>query len=520
MTSTKRNFTPSPYQIAVADVFNNEKRHMRIDAVAGSGKTTTVEWLLTSHYKGELALYTVFNKRNEVEANERMGELDHVMTATLNALGYRAMNAGLGKGRYKVEAMKVWDIIRDHLSKPENKTYGKTVKHLVDLARSEAIGMPGIDIDDDSEWTRVIEKYDVETETGEMDTYTCIDLARKVLKISIAQAVKSRLIDFNDQNYIPAIGAVRVVWPAVDTVFVDEAQDLNEAQVACISQIVAQRNARLIIVGDPWQAIYGFRGAVNGAMDVIAQRFQMKTMPLSVCWRCDAAMIRLAQTTGAPIEIAPGKPEGILETVETYMTRPADVVLCRVSAPLVQGAYALIAQGKPATVLGKDIGTGLISLIEKLRAKNVNELESKLSKWLEAEIEAAEESNKPHKAAAAEDKAECLRVLIGQLSGAERTVKTLISIIESLFSDEASKDAVVFSTIHKAKGREWDRVIILDRERMPIRWARLDWQKQQEIHCMYVAFTRARHEMFFVSSEGLNKGPGKLSASFGDNQLM
>lgn len=514
------SFVPSSFQADIAAAFRKDKSHLRIDAAAGSGKTTTVEWLLVNHYEGEMALYTVFNKRNEVEANERMGELDNVMTATLNALGYRAMNAGLGRGRYQVDGYKIWNVIKDHLTKPENKIYGKTVKHLVDLARSEAIGMPGADIDDDSEWTRVIEKYDVETETGEMDTYTCIELARKVLKISISQAVKTKLIDFNDQNYLPAIGAVRVVWPQVDTVFVDEAQDLNEAQVACISQIIAQRNARLVIVGDFWQAIYGFRGAVNGAMDVISARFQMKTMPLSVCWRCDAAMIRLAQTTGAPIQVAPGKPEGIVETLESYSTRPADVVLCRVSAPLVAGAYNLISQGIPATVLGKDIGAGLISLVEKLRAKNMNDLEHKLTKWLEAEIEAAEESGKMHKAAAAEDKVECLSVLIGQLSGSERTIKHLVSVIEALFSDEASKDAVVFSTIHKAKGREWDRVVILDRDRMPIRWARLEWQQQQEVHCMYVAFTRAKHELFFVSSEGLNKDPRKGLASFGDEQLM
>jgi superfamily I DNA/RNA helicase len=85
-----------------------------------------------------------------------------------------------------------------------------------------------------------------------------------------------------------------------------------------------------------------------------------------------------------------------------------------------------------------------------------------------------------------------------------------------LFANDADERSVLFSTIHKAKGREWDRVIIIDRENMPLKWARSPWQQKQEIHCQYVAYTRSRHELFFVSSKALNR----QGSALGDMQLM
>jgi superfamily I DNA/RNA helicase/RecB family exonuclease len=48
-------------------------------------------------------------------------------------------------------------------------------------------------------------------------------------------------------------------------IFVDEYQDVDPAQVRLIDRL-AEDAEELVVVGDPDQAIYGFRGAVNGAM--------------------------------------------------------------------------------------------------------------------------------------------------------------------------------------------------------------------------------------------------------------
>lgn len=522
--------TLSAHQQAIMTALTSTSDNLSIEAAAGAGKTSTLEHAIRHALpKSAQALYVVFNKRNQEEACERL-EGTSAMTCTLNALGFRAMAAG-SKKRYNLSQNKVWDVIREVLTKSENKIYGKTVKHMVDLARSEGIGAKVLnpatgkvelfDMEPMDGWMAVIERYEISCDDGEQNMYDAITFARKVLAECIRWSVELKIIDFNDQNYMPATGLVPLKWPEVTHVLVDEAQDLNAVQTECVARIIAARKARLIFVGDPWQAIYGFRGALNGSMDTLAKRFSCKVLPLSVCWRCDASMIELAQSTGAPIQVAPGKAQGRTETLSSYNTVAGDIVLCRTTAPLISAAYKLIAQGRPAIVLGRDIGAGLIALVKKLRAKSVNELSQKLSQWVRDEIAQAEEEGKFGKAGAAEDKAQCLEVIIDNLSGADRTIPNLLAEIERLFSNDASDRAVTFSTIHKAKGREWDRVIILDREKMPLKWAKAPWQQKQEVHCMYVAYTRARHELFFVSSDGLDRiGKGADDAQSGDMQLM
>ena len=58
----------------------------------------------------------------------------------------------------------------------------------------------------------------------------------------------------------------------------------------------------------------------------------------------------------------------------------------------------------------------------------------------------------------------------------------------------------MLSTIHKAKGLEWDRVFLWRWDLLPSPWARFEWQKEQERNAMYVAVTRARRELYFVES--------------------
>lgn len=504
----------SAHQSAIMDSLCDDDANQIWEAAAGAGKTSTIEHAIRTVLSDLVCLYLVFNRKNADEAMERLGDTE-AMTLTLNSCGFRALQ---NARKYRLDKGKIWDCIKDAMpNRAENAAYGKIVMQLVNLARNEGIGSSVL-ADSDDAWQDIIEKYALDTDSANTNTYDCIRLARKVLAGCMARARKGS-IDFCDMNYLPCVEGFEARWPSCDIVFVDEAQDLNAIQIENVAQIVEQNNARVVFVGDPWQAIYGFRGAVNEAMESLKKRFACRLMPLSVCWRCDASMIRLAQTTGAPIQVAPGKPEGRTETLATYNTVPGDVVLCRTTAPLIGACYRLISQGQPAVVLGKDIGAGLTALVKKLRAKSINELSQKLSRWLQDEIASAEENGKPHKSAAAEDKAECLQVIIDQLPSSKRTIDSLLSVIEDLFEAEDYEGrAVIFSTIHKAKGREWDRVIILDREQMPLKWAKTDWQKKQEVHCMYVAFTRAKHELFFVSSKTLNKDIKGVALSLSEDE--
>jgi superfamily I DNA/RNA helicase len=113
------------------------------------------------------------------------------------------------------------------------------------------------------------------------------------------------------------------------------------------------------------------------------------------------------------------------------------------------------------------------------------------------------------------DKIEAIEILSGDLV----LVSDVTKKIQSIFSDE--KSGIVLSTIHKAKGLESDNVFILNQDLMPSRWARKDWEKEQEQNLIYVAYTRAKHKLSFIMDyDGNGDGPLKGNTnSFKDEEI-
>ena len=82
-----------------------------------------------------------------------------------------------------------------------------------------------------------------------------------------------------------------------------------------------------------------------------------------------------------------------------------------------------------------------------------------------------------------------------------RDLTSMEHAIDDLFAEDVTS-MVTLSTVHKAKGAEAPRVIILDPKRMPSKGARQDWEIQQERNIVYVAYTRARETLVFTSLDG------------------
>jgi superfamily I DNA/RNA helicase len=79
-------------------------------------------------------------------------------------------------------------------------------------------------------------------------------------------------------------------------------------------------------------------------------------------------------------------------------------------------------------------------------------------------------------------------------------VSQAITLLEKIFSDKKDDQKnIVLSTIHKAKGSEADRVFVLRRDLMPSKFAKQDWELQQEINLQYVCYTRAKKELVFIT---------------------
>src|SRR6185312_12343562 len=117
------------------------------------------------------------------------------------------------------------------------------------------------------------------------------------------------------------------------------------------------------------------------------------------------------------------------------------------------------------------IGAGLVALSRKLFPNDdtaLLEMAEAIREWEERETSLSVANGKEEKVDGIEDKAECLRAVLSYSSVA--TARDLRRELRDLFARE---DGVTLCTIHKAKGLEWDMVVLLDPWRLPSKWAKL-----------------------------------------------
>ena len=481
-------------------------------AVAGSGKTTTIVECAKRLPQGVTASFIAFNKRVAEELKSRLP--NNVQARTMNSLGgvtwNRFARAGQG-GWIQLDKNKSWQILDNIASVTERDAYGNAVVKLVSLAKS--VGLVPQDIaaygdttplteDVDEEWENLIDYYDVDVE--EEDTRHVIALARRVLSKSVE--IGRELIDFDDQLYLPTITDACKFFPH-DFLFVDEAQDANMIQRMMIRKAL-KSNGRLVAVGDPAQAIYGFRGADTESIANIKALFGATELPLTVSYRCPKAVVQEAQKYVAHIQPAPNAALGSVVDAGMWSTetfKAGDAILCRNTAPLVEMAFTLIRDKVACELLGRDIASNLTSLIKKMKAKSIEHLRDKLDAYVAREMERFRLKKQEDKIQRLQDRLDTINIFVNELPETRRSVPELIRRIEAMFHDEAGnkrKDIVQLSTVHKAKGAEWQRVFILDRwELMPSRWAKQAWQKEQENNLIYVAVTRAKDTLTYIATK-------------------
>lgn len=482
----------SPYQESIFTAIEKGEGSLVIEACAGSGKTSTIVEAARRLPFEDSVLFTAFNKRVAEELKKKLPASINV--STLNALGNSAWARYIDK-RVEVDAFKVGNIVRE-MSDDNNREFCNGVKKLVGLAKMTGL-VPGnveeargIVPDDAETWDYLISEYEVDFGWGDKDKRG-VELARRVLTKSIADGGK--VIDFNDQLYLPVIFNADFV--KYDWVFCDELQDVNALQLEMLKRSLAKRG-RFVGVGDSAQAIYGWRGAGTDAMRVVTEEFGAVTLPLSVSYRCPKAVVTLAQAYTPKIELWDQAVEGKVETLEAFDPKdftPSDVILCRNNAPLVALAFRIIRAGKGCKVLGRDIGTGLVSLVKKMKALSLSDLDGKLRVYLTKERGKLASAGEEHKIPSLEDRVNTALVFVAEAKGG--SVDDLCRRIEAMFTEEGAVNCVTLSSIHKSKGLEWERVYILDSHLIGL------YGGSQENNVFYVAVTRAQKELYFITSK-------------------
>jgi len=486
----KKDLAWSDKQKAIFAFVADSKRHGVVEAVAGSGKTSTLVEALNHTRPEQEVGFVAFNKRIAVELKKRAP--DHVHVSTNHSLGFGNIRAAQGKT--KVNNRKLYFMLRDigeNRSTADNnmiKDNNRAIRQLVSLTKANMM-------------EPTAESFEYITDRWSIDTNGNGELFYQVAAQLFKQSTSDMgVVDFDDMIWFPANN--KVSCKQFDILFIDEAQDLNKAQAALMINSL-KPGGRIVAIGDRFQSIYGFAGADSDSIPNLISSLDAETLPLSITYRCPKSHVKLAQELVPEIEAAAWAKEGTLETVTQYQfargAKTGDMVLCRCNAPLVGPAFSLIRRGVKAVILGRDIGKSLMTLISKVQKKtkvhSLSDTLVALGEYGEREISKLTRMKKHSRAQSLEDRIE---TIIALTDGCDTMVQ-LEDKIETIFSDEA--DGVIFSSVHKAKGLEANTVWILREDLMPHPKAEAGWELQQEANIRYVAYTRSKEKLFFVESE-------------------
>lgn len=497
--ATSNKFVPSDNQAAVFNFMRNPEGGNAItSAVAGSGKTTTLVEALKVIEPGKKAIYAAFNKSIVEEIKMRIP--NGVDIQTMHAIGLGAIKATFGF-KVKLDNRKYNNYIKTFDNKWGTKDvekpteYRKRMHKLCDLLRQSVCHT-------EDELMGVANKNGL--------SFDNIDLSRAFEVVEIASD-DNRSIDFIDMLYYPIKHNLPLV-KTYDWVLIDECQDLNRAQQELAVRLLrkekkglgeAKTVGRWIAVGDPGQAIYGFAGADTNSYERLRSLADIE-LPLSTSYRCSQEVVKLAQTINPLIQSSPSAPVGIVNHKGKLSDiKDGDFVLCRNTAPLVDVCLQFIGKNRKAYIIGSDIGKTVIELIDRTLESLISNMfvildndRNELIQSLWEKGYTTEEALESELMQRYDEKIQVIRV-IWKANRFEYTHQ-LVKKINEIFNDDNTKEGIVFSTIHKAKGLESHTVHIICKELMPNPRATKDWELQQERNLMYVAYTRAKHTLNFV----------------------
>lgn len=510
-----RPSTPSSHQEAIFRFVTEEKGHGVIMATAGSGKSTTLVEVAHRLPEGTRACFLAFNTSAAQQLKDRLPT--HIIACTVHALGLKTLAAAVkGRRLARVYPRKYQELVKARLRHTEasyrvsSQTASQAVHYLRELTHYARVNLA--QEDDHGVLERLARTYHLRPPDHPELVNNLHRQLWAILQDGVALALEG-LYDYTDMIHTP-VQADLSPTQRFDLVCVDEAQDLSRVQLEFILRLPCP-GGRLLFVGDPKQAIYGFAGADTRAMSRIVERTQATVLPLSVTYRCPQKHVRLAQRFAPAIQAAPNAVEGrvtaIPEGALPRYVKPGDLVLCRINAPLVETCLELIQRGVPAQVLGRDIAGKLVSDAKLVFQQGLEDWRAKLSRFEARELEGIERLKQPREVIERlvyrrEDELACLRAVVGDaVQGGVTTPRGLTARIDGLFGDAGGR--VTLSTVHRAKGKEAENVFILLPHLMPLPNAETPEEREAEDCIRFVAVTRAKQKLVFVEPEG-TRDPG------------
>jgi hypothetical protein len=253
-------------------------------------------------------------------------------------------------------------------------------------------------------------------------------------------------------------------------------------------------------------SIYAFAGADSDSWQLTVQEFKCHILPLTVTRRCAAVIVAHAQRLVPEFQAVETAPRGKIVWLDenrlSQFAEPGDMVISRIKSPLVGACFDLLAVGKPATILGSDIGKALIKLLEKIAKRKgftFADFDLHLTAYQDEQVQ---KFIAKHDEAAAEnltDQCSALRVIFERAT--PTSIEDFQAETERLFSKGEGK-TIKLCTAHKSKGLEAERVFLLAPERFPLTMKNMTpEQVKQEDNLEYVAITRAKATLVYLTNK-------------------
>ena len=295
---------------------------------------------------------------------------------------------------------------------------------------------------------------------------------------------------------------------AKSVLVIDEAQDMGQDDFRLVQALMRQNEEmRVIAVGDDDQNIYAFRGSDSRYMQSLVSQEGAKLYEMTDNYRSAKAIVDCAnrfvqripnRMKHATIQSATGE-EGKVLTLKSLQNAEIKVqggtaILTRTNEETMQVAYELEQRGLHATVAQSMGGFRFGNLAEvRYFIKQIgkdDEVTISKEKWQEAK----KSTLKTYASSS------CLGVMRHFFADFEAIHKVYYRsdlheyVFESNIEDFiASDDKSVFvSTIHKAKGREFDTVYLMSS--VP------DGRQVKDMRAYYVGLTRAKRNLYLITN--------------------
>jgi len=472
----------------------NSTGNIKINAVAGSGKTTTVIEYAKTRPKDSKILYLAFNKSVKLEAVKKFAEqgLKNVKVETAHSLAYKHI---VFNSDYKVRPQgykthEIVELLGLHGNGEKLAEYivanhiSKFIAYFCNSDKLKVQDLNYLDVVSDSKAKAFVTTF-----------YDYIESQSRLL---LSKMDKGE-IDITHDFYLKKF---QLSNPKLnfDYILFDEGQDASPAML----DVFFRQNATKVIVGDTHQQIYSWRFAVNSL-----EKADFKTYQLSTSFRFSQDIANLATevikwknhlNVQNPFSIT-GK-----GSTKAYV---AKAVLARTNLGLLLKAIEYVTEKKKVkhiyfegninSYTYGDEGTSLYDVLNLYNGRH-GLIKDKLIKEMKDLEELEEYIQKT------EDVQLGMMVEIVREYGNE--IPDIIKVLKEkhVDNDEKDKAEMIFSTVHRSKGMEYDAVQLVDdfinEEKLEklINEAKEDEinlsKINEEINLLYVAITRTRNSIY------------------------